>query len=131
LNKIAIAIGIFTVLLIIFSKFLFRLWLGEETAADIPFSLSVLMGGFIILYSWVNIYAYVMNGVGKVKIMLYGNIIAAIVNIPLSILFGKYMDLGITGIILATIVTQLPFALLLPLQVHKILNKKAKGVWNK
>lgn len=131
LNKFIVLIGIFTILLVAFSKFLFKLWLGEETAADIPFSLSVLMGGFVILYAWINIYAYALNGIGKVKIMLYGNIIAAAANIPLSILFGKYFEMGITGIILATIVSQVPFAFVLPRQVNKILNKTATGIWNK
>jgi len=131
LNKIWIFIALFTIILILFSKYLFRLWLGESAASDIPFSLSVLMGGFVIMYSWVNIYAYAINGIGKIKIMLYGNIIAAILNIPLSIFFGKYMHMGITGIILATIVTQIPFVIVLPLQVKKILNKTATGIWVK
>jgi O-antigen/teichoic acid export membrane protein len=131
LNKICLFIGIFTVILVVFSKFIFRLWLGEETASDIPMSLSILMGAFVVLYCYVNIYAYAINGIGKIKIMLIGNIVGAIINIPLSILFGKYLDMGITGIILATFVTQLPFIFLLPVQVKRILNKTAKGIWNK
>lgn len=131
LNKIWIAIAAFTVVLVIFSTYLFKLWLGEESASDIPFSLSLLMGLFVLMYSWVNIYAYAINGIGKIKIMLYGNVIAAIVNIPLSIYFGRNLEMGISGIILATIVTQIPFVIALPIQVKKILNKTATGIWNK
>lgn len=131
LNKIWLIILGFTCLLVAFSGHIFNLWLGEEAASDIPFSLSILMGLFVLIYSWVNIYAYVINGIGKVKIMLYGNIIGAVINIPLSIFLGKYMDMGITGIILATIITQIPFVLVLPLQVKKILNKTATGIWSK
>ncbi len=42
-------------------------------------------------------------------------------NIPLSIFFVKYLELGLQGIILATILSLSIFALFGPIQVYKLL----------
>lgn len=131
LEKIWVLITIITAILVVFSKHIFTFWLGKESAADIPFSLSLFSGLFIVVMTWTNIYAYIINGIGKVRIMLWGNVFSAIIIIPLCFLFGRGLDMGITGIVIATIITQVPFVFAFPYQVRRILKGTAKGIWNK
>ena len=117
------------VLILLISPLAYRLWVGSDI--QIPQTLSVLMAIFAIITMWNNIYAYFVNGVGKIQLQLYSAVITGILNIPLSIIFAKNLHLGISGVILATIVCLSPSAIWSPIQYWKIVNQKAKGIWNK
>ena len=60
---------------------------------------------------------------GKLKHTLYTMMAGAVINIPLSIFFAKTLSLGISGVILGTIVSLSIFAIVGPTQVYKILKR--------
>ena len=129
LHRIALALGVVIIIVIFYSDFIFNLWVGSEVI--IPFSLVIIMGGHIATGLYFRPYNYLINGVGKIKLqMLYGGF-GAIVNIPLSILFAKNLCMGITGVYLATIASNIPGMIILPIQARKIISGKASGIWNK
>ena len=72
-----------------------------------------------------------LNGIGKLQLSIYSALFTITMNIPLSIFFARYMNLGISGVILATNVSILLTATLRWIQYHKIMNRKATGIWNK
>ncbi len=113
----------------IISQPFYRFWVGTEI--KVPFILSIFMGIFVIISMWNNIFAYFLNGVGKIQLQLYSAVLTGILNIPLSILFARYLELGISGVILATIVCLMPAMIWAPLQYHKIIHGKAQGIWNR
>jgi O-antigen/teichoic acid export membrane protein len=121
-------IGIIILMLLV-SPFAYRFWVGSEI--PIPGILSLLMAMFAIITMWNNIYIYFLNGVGKIQLQLYTAVIMGIFNIPLSIIFAKNLELGISGVILATIICLSPSALWSPVQYYKIVNQKARGIWDK
>ena len=47
-------------------------------------------------------------------------ILGAVINIPLSIYLLEYLNLGSSGVILATNISLLPISIILPIQVYKI-----------
>ena len=53
----------------------------------------------------------------------------AVLYIPLSVLMGNYI--GVAGVLYALCVVSLPGAILGMVQVNKILNRTAGGVWAK
>jgi O-antigen/teichoic acid export membrane protein len=111
------------------ANFFYKIWVGTEI--QIPSILSVLMAVFIVISMWNNIYAYFLNGVGKIQLQLYSAIAVGFLNIPLSILFAKHLNIGVAGVILATIICLTPSAIWSPLQYYKIVNQTARGIWNK
>ncbi|MCJ7552619.1 MAG: MATE family efflux transporter [Ignavibacteriaceae bacterium] len=117
------------VLMIIFSDLAYALWVGKEI--EVPFLLSVLTGLFVIIANWNNIFVYFINGVGKVRLQFYYSIITAIVNIPLSIFLAKNLNMGISGVMLSTIICLTSGSIWAPIQYLKIINNKATGIWNK
>ena len=120
-------------LLVIFmlsiSNFIYRIWIGESV--KVPFLVSASVGLLMITNSWISIFHYFLNGVGKIKLQMYITIIAGVINIPLSIFFVKYFNLGAAGIVLGSIVSLMGSVIISPIQTRKILQNKAIGIWNK
>ena len=78
-----------------------------------------------------SIFIQIINGTGKIKLQMILGTTAAILNIPLSILFAKYYGLGVTGVIGATIFTQVLTFMFYQIQYRKIINNKLHGIWNR
>ncbi len=116
-------------LMVLLSPFVYRLWLGENLA--IPASISIIVAVSVCLTTWVNLFNIILNGTGKIKLQMYAWLFAALINIPVSLFFVKVMDLGVVGIVLGTIVSLVPLAILSPIQVSKILSRKDEGIWAK
>ena len=115
--------------MLIGADFFYKIWVGTEI--QIPAILSALMALFTVISMWNNIYAYFLNGVGKIQLQLYSAIVVGILNLPLSIFFAKHLHIGVAGVILATIICLTPSAIWSPLQFHKIINQTARGIWNR
>lgn len=116
------------ILMILFSNEFYLLWIGDKV--KIPFILSVLMSVFFMITVFIQPFVIFINGTGKIKLQLYISIITSLLNIPLSIFFARNLNLGISGVILATIVCSIPGIFYFPLQYSKLINNKAKGIWN-
>jgi O-antigen/teichoic acid export membrane protein len=136
-NKDLIKVWFFIVLAVIIllsiSGFFYRIWIEELSGEKIhiPFRLSLFMGLFILISTWNNIYSNFINGTGKIRLQLYTSVIVAAINIPISIFLAKNMGLGSSGVILGTCICLFSGTILGPVQYHKIINKKDKGIWGK
>lgn len=120
LNILMLFVVILVFLIIVFAKKIINIWIGNSIV--VPNSLTVLMGVYVIIVVWNNIYAYFVNGIGRIKPQMYSAIIAGLINIPISIYFAKYLEMGISGVILGTIVSLSLFAIIGPIQTFHILN---------
>ncbi len=129
LLRISIFFSLLAIIMVIFSNSFYRLWVGDKI--QVPFLLSILMGFYFILSLFLHPFTNFINGIGYLKIQLIQSSIAAIINIPLAIFFAKPLNLGISGIILATIVCYIPGVILAPMQYEKIIKNRAKGIWLK
>jgi O-antigen/teichoic acid export membrane protein len=121
------AIG-FLLFMFFVSNKMYYLWVGSEIR--VPNLLSMLMCIYFMIIIFMQPYIFFINGTGKIKIQLIVTTLGAIINIPLSILLGKYCGLGISGIILSTIICTFPGIFYAPIQYRKIINKNASGLWN-
>lgn len=115
------------VVMLIVSPLFYKIWVGDSV--HVPFILSVLIAIYVLLFTRFNLFIYLINGIGKVRLQLYINIVIAISYIPLAVYFGKWI--GLPGIIAANILVSLIHAIISQLQVTKILNDTAFGIWNK
>jgi O-antigen/teichoic acid export membrane protein len=103
-------------------------WLGEKGNIEVPHSLSILMGIYTIISVWNNIYAYFLNGISRLKEQLITAIIGMVANIPLCILFAKTMNMGVSGVILGTIVSLSLFSFVGPYITYSIISRKNESV---
>jgi len=119
---IFIFLVILTLLLIIFAKKIIIWWIGDNIKTDSY--LVICMGIYVVISMWNNVFAFFINGIGKIKIQMYTAIIAMAINIPLSIYFGKNLGYGVSGVIMATTVSLSIAAIVLPIQTYFILKDR-------
>ena len=93
-------------------------WTGKEIT---NVSLFIWLGLWGFIYGWSNCYSVFLNAVGSLKyqVILGGG--AAIVFIPLSLLWGN--PYGIIGVCMALIAVSLPFAVFAPVESMGILKR--------
>lgn len=95
-------------------------WLGQGQVGSIAFY--ALLASTTVLSSWSNIYAYLLNGVGDTRVQIISAIFAGAINIPATYFFTLTLGLGLSGIVLGTLVSLLPFSILGPYAVRKLLS---------
>ena len=78
-----------------------------------------------------TIIATFINGIGKIKMQAYITCIVALLNVPIAIIFSKWLNWGVIGVPSATIFCLIISSLFALLQVQKILAGKATGLWAK
>ena len=77
---------------------------------------------YVTIVNWNNLYAYFLNGIGKIRIQLYCSILSSIILIPLAIILGSHW--GIIGICVSMCIALSTSAVALPLQYRSIIKKK-------
>ena len=119
---------LFGFILLISSPWIFRMWVGESV--EIPFLLSLFLFIHFSLFTFGGIYNMFINGVGKIKLQLYTASISTIIFIPLAVILIKFTNLGISSLVLSTILVSFFGPIIAPIQYKKIINGKATGIWN-
>lgn len=113
-------------LMLLLSNFIYKLWIGN--AVVIPFYVSTLMVFLALVSMRFNLFVYLINGIGKIKLQLYINIIMSLAFIPMAYLGCE--KFGIKGILVINIFVGLVYAVVGQVQINKIMANKATGIWN-
>lgn len=114
-------------ILLLFSPWAYKLWLGGNIT--IPFSHSAMMGIYILLLSRANLYMYLINGMGKIRLQLLIYVFFAFISIPLMLLGCRL--LGVIGILCVVSLVYLIQIIFGHIQLSKIINQTASGIWLK
>ena len=112
-----------------FSDTFYKVWTNDKVA--VPFALSAVIYIYTITTTYSSIFGSFLNGVGKIRLQLYTAVISMILNIPLAIFLAKYCGLGIIGIPLSTTITAIISNVFISIQYKKIVDLKAKGIWDR
>ncbi len=105
----------------------FHLWLGDKV--DIHLSMIVVVALYVAIMSFCGLNSNVLNGTGCISLQLYGSLIMTVTNIPLALWLGKYM--GAEGVVASVGLLNLLGCIPAYIQIRKILNQTAKGIWLK
>ena len=128
LNWLSVVFTFGVVLMLIFSQWIFRLWLGNKVI--IPWNLSIVMAVYTTMQIWVAPYSNFINGLGKIKLTMSLTFLGIVVYLVLIYLFSNIFN-NSTGVVMAIIGTSFIGTIIQPWQIHKILNGTAKGIWYK
>lgn len=122
-----------SLILLLMSDMIFEFWLGKDKMAtiDITQKLRISLIIYFLLFAFGSVFNMFINGVGKIKVQLISLVIGAIIFIPLSIFFIKHLNMGIEGVVYASILANFYSPFIAPIQYFKIINNKANGIWNK
>ena len=113
------------VLMCLISQPVYKLWIGDEVF--VPMQMTIMVALYVMAYCWMNLNGTLIVGMGKVKLETIMSVVGMCLHIPLSIILGNYM--GAYGVVLSMLLINLIYALVLNIQVKKILNKTATGIW--
>lgn len=122
LNKLFIFVILIIVVAIFIGKSVIDIWIGKELI--FPPYLFLFFGFFVLVRIYSDLYMSFLNAIGKLKWQLYLSIFGAVVNIPLSVLFVKTFEFGSSGVILATCLSLLMLAVLMPYQTYLELKRR-------
>lgn len=103
---LGILILIFSVVLF-FSKNIIELWTVNQI--EIPFQLLALHFLLVIVGGVNSIFATMLNGIGKIKAQLPVLLLSVTLFVPLAFFLGKRF--GLSGIVVATILSQIPISI--------------------
>lgn len=126
LEKTWLLLTILTIITLFISPWVFKLWLGNKV--QVPFILSLVMSGYVIVSTWQTMHVFFLNGIGKVKLQLYLVIFSSLINIPLAIFLGR--KYGLVGITITSTLLFTIMGILFSIQTRKILNNTATKIWN-
>jgi O-antigen/teichoic acid export membrane protein len=121
LKKIWILHLIFIIIMIVSSKFIFSIWVGDKIS--VSYFMSTLVATWIIINAFNSIYNHFLNGVGIVNIQIIVSLLGAIMNIPLALYLG--VKIGIEGVLISNIITAFPGIVIYPFFYKKVISKKS------
>lgn len=117
------------VLMVLLAPIVFRIWVDD---ADIsPVIMTVSVGVYVAVYSWVSIQAVLINGIGSIRIETLVTTAGMLVMVPLALLLGRSAGLGAIGIVTAMTIINVVYALCFTVQLRKILSGSCAPVWLK
>lgn len=106
-------------IMLIFSERVYELWIGKNIV-HINFTISLLCFVFFSTTMFASIFVSVINGIGALKIQFYTAIISSICFFCISLLFIKYLRMGVEAVILSSIITNVFGYIIAPIQFYKI-----------
>lgn len=106
----------------------YEIWLND--AIEIPNILNVTMMLYAIITVTLSPYSQFINGFGKLNLSLRITFFKIILFIPIAIILLK-SPFGVAGVMLTTVIFSIVSFPFYVIQVNKIINNKAKGIWLK
>ena len=113
-----------TVILMILFRRISDLWLGQNL--DYTSSLIFFGGIYCILSLWTNMHGNIANGFGILKKQMLVAVVQATINIPISLLAAKVLELKSAGILLGTDISLVISAVFLPIFINEELRRGIK-----
>lgn len=131
LYRIFLVFLVVQVIVLALSPLIYYLWVDAwlEKALNIPFAISFAVFLYVCILCWTSMCIYPINGIGKIQLQLYSSVAEMILLFPLAFFLGGRF--GTVGIILTPVIIYLPRTIWAPVQLNKLLNNTATGIWNK
>ena len=125
LMTIAIAIGM--IFMVLCADWVYSIWIGGGIVISTKMNITIAIYVFILIYSMR--YSYFLNGLGKLRLQLICTVTAALLFIPSAYIVVEYTD-DIICLIAVMCFINLPGLIINRIQFGKLMNRKAKGIWN-
>ncbi|MBQ3699193.1 MAG: MATE family efflux transporter [Prevotella sp.] len=109
------------------SGLFFKLWVGDDV--DIPLITSASIAFYALMQVIANIYMYLINGIGKVRLQTAIYVTFALLAIPVMDYFCKLF--GVPGLLFIPTLVYLLQTITGWIQIRMLISDTAKGIWNK
>jgi len=123
-----LSLSVVGVIMLIFAQQFYHLWIEDKV--HIPFKLSLTLLIYFITFTFGGVFVMFMNGIGKIKLQMYSSFFTVVIFISSALILIEYFEMGIIGLVLASIFSNFYGIILAPIQYNKLIKFKAKGIWN-
>ncbi len=128
LIRIVAGIALLGIVMVAMSPWFYKIWL--QGSVTVPFIITILVFGFHICNIWSTLWTQLLCGFGKIRLQVICSTLCCASYLPMGILGCKHF--GLTGLLIASLIS---FALFTSwfgiIQVRKLINRTATGIWNK
>lgn len=115
------------IIMVLGSPLVYKLWIGNK--AQVPLLMTIAVAIYGIVNSLDSLQVYLINGTGCIKLQTYVTLIGLFFHIPLSLFIGKYIECY--GVLVSLILVTIIYTTIFTIQINKIINNKAIGIWCK
>jgi O-antigen/teichoic acid export membrane protein len=129
-NQLNIILLIISILMLVYSKVVYNLWIGKGTV-NIIFSLSFWGFLYYNVMMFGSKYVAFLNGISALRIQFVSSLFTPVLYILLVIVFIKHFKMGLESVFIASILSNFNGIILAPLQYYKIVYQNKKGIWIK
>lgn len=121
-------IGILGVIMTIVSPWFYKIWL--RGSVEVPFVITVLVCGFHLCNIWSTLWTQLLAGFGKIRLQVICSALCCLTYLPLGIWGCKHF--GLKGLLIASLISYTLYTSWFGIvQVTKLINRTASGIWNK
>ena len=103
------------------SPHIYRLWVGDKVSVSFIISLGVVL--VVSTNSFSAIFIQTLNGLSVVNLQFWLSIFVIIIFVPLAYFLSVNMGLGVFGICIATVISNVNGILVAPLQLMRVIGK--------
>lgn len=115
------------IIMVILSPIAYHIWIGDKT--NVPITMTIAVAVYVIIHSWDSLQVMLINGTGCVGLQTRVTLIGLVLHIPLSLLLGKHI--GAFGVVISMTIINIIYSIIFTLQIRKLLNNNAFGIWSK
>ncbi|WP_300831749.1 lipopolysaccharide biosynthesis protein [uncultured Duncaniella sp.] len=105
------------VCMVLFSPWIYGLWIGNQV--EIPIIMTISVAIFLAINSWNSLQSNLLNGIGAIRVQVIVSAIGLIIFIPLSLYLGQ--SYGAIGIVHAITIVSVVYAYFYTRQMKKLL----------
>ncbi len=127
LEKVWLCTFIVALIMFFVSDIFYSFWIGDSVQVDKD--LSLMLAIYIVLMNIGAMYMNLINGIGTMRIQLIIYLLFALISYPLMIFLVHRW--GIIGVISVPTLVVLVQAIFAKVQIEKIINGQARGIWIK
>ena len=124
--KIYVLTSLIIIGMALVSPLIYHIWLGDKISITILMTSAISV--YMIVNAWSSCQVSMINGIGKIKLQMYVTLIGTIFHIPFSLFLSNFI--GIYGIFLSMVIITFVYSVMFTIQLEKLLNKKAIGIWD-
>ncbi|MDE5790880.1 MAG: MATE family efflux transporter [Muribaculaceae bacterium] len=109
------------------SEWIYKIWVGDEVEIGFPISFWMALYTAILIVSLA--YSNFLNGLGKLRLQTINTVIVALLFYPVCRILG--LEYGIPGVLMGMCILNFSGLILNVIQFHKVIEGKARGIWEK
>lgn len=113
--------------ILVLSGWLYSIWIGDSVT--VPFAVSAGILGYVCAFNLNNCATYLINGLNKIRVQIVTSILTTLCY--LVAIFAIKDKYGIVGISLSMAAAYVVMSVTHIYQCRLLIERKAKGIWNK